>query len=320
MDKTLSIVIITRNTKDLVTNLIDSIAKDCFLSAHLREIIIVDNGSDDGTREAFEARGPGLCYLRNESNCGFAAAVNRGWKKAKGAFVLFLNSDTRVVPGSVEQMIDVMVANSRIAVCGPQLVYEDLRLQRSTATVPSILFEIIPRSLWERVVQSRPSSVTKGDSGDPRPVDSLIGAAIVVKKDVLQNMEGFDERFFFFLEETDFCIRARKAGYDVVSVPKALIIHLQGKTVGKQWVNGRIEYNISLYKFIRKYHSLLYYRAFQFLRVLKSTLFLLVLTCCFPLVLFRRRTKRSYLYYTRLLRWHLKGCPDHGGLRISPRE
>lgn len=319
MEKSLSIVIITRNTRDLVKDLLGSIVRDDSLVPRLSEIVIVDNGSHDGTRETLEAMGVDLCYVYNELNLGFAAAVNVGWKKAKGFFVLFLNSDTILVPGSVVRMLDFMNMNDSVAICGPQLVHHDFRQQRSAATPPSLLFEVVPRSLWER--RSVFHGPLKGITSDaPLSVDSLVGAAIVVRRTVLANLAGFDEQFFFFLEETDFCIRARKAGYDVMFVPEAKIVHLQGRTVAKKWVSGRIEYNISLYKFIRKYHGPFYYRAFQSLRVVKSMFFVLLLTCFFPVVLIRPRTKRSYLYYTHLLAWHLHGCPDQGGLKATPPE
>jgi len=127
----------------------------------------------------------------------------------------------------------------------------------------------------------------------------------------LEKVGGFDERYFFFLEETDLCVRVRQAGYEVVFFPEAKIIHLQGKTVRKSWVNGRMEYNISLHKFMKKHHVPAYYKTFVAVRFIK-TLFSIVF---FPLVFFGQRMRLNYLYYLRLMKWYLRGCPDDMGLR-----
>ncbi|MBP1746909.1 MAG: putative glycosyltransferase, partial [Deltaproteobacteria bacterium] len=161
----------------------------------------------------------------------------------------------------------------------------------------------------------RPSSLV------PRPsaffdVPSLIGAAIVVRRKLLHDLGGFDERFFFFLEETDLCVRAREIGALVVFLPHVKVVHLQGKTVRRQWIKGRIQYNISLYKFIRKHHAVLYYSIFQGVRFAKSFIVPLVLSIL-PFLLLHRRTRRTYIYYLKLLLWHLRGCPDNAGLFIS---
>ncbi len=133
---------------------------------------------------------------------------------------------------------------------------------------------------------------------------------------VFRSLRGLDEQFFFFLEETDFCVRARKKSYRVLFVPSARVVHLQGKTVKQAWVRGRIEYAISLYKFIQKYHSGAYFKLFVLVRLAKSVLFLLVSTLLVFLLL-DASVRRRYAYYSRLLLWHIQGCPDDAGLRAN---
>jgi GT2 family glycosyltransferase len=146
-------------------------------------------------------------------------------------------------------------------------------------------------------------------------VESLIGAALLIRRTVLDALDGFDERFFFYLEETDFCLRAGRLGYRVVFFPGARLIHLQGKTVRQSWVAGRMEYSISLYKFLKKYRSGLYYGTFVAVRAGKAVLFLLPVTLL-PFLLAAKSIRRKYSYYIRLLTWHLRGCPDNAGLRL----
>ena len=142
-------------------------------------------------------------------------------------------------------------------------------------------------------------------------VPSLIGAAILVRREILESIDGFDERFFFFLEETDLCVRVWQAGYKVVFIPEARIVHLQGKTVRKSWISGRMEYNISLHKFIKKHHALVYYGIFVTIRFIKA----LFLAALFPLIFFGPRMRMKYSYYVKLISWYFRGCPDNAGLR-----
>ncbi|OPY79875.1 MAG: N-acetylglucosaminyl-diphospho-decaprenol L-rhamnosyltransferase [Syntrophorhabdus sp. PtaU1.Bin153] len=334
----LSIVIITRNTKDLVANLLESIKKDRALEPFLREVILVDNGSSDGTDAMVEERFPGVSLLRNTENRGFAAAANAGIRCSGGEHILLLNSDTLLIEGEVAKMLEFMNSNKDVGICGPQLVHGDMTPQRSYAHIPSLLFEIVPRSFLEFALPSRFSTKGPGRGAhalarrprdeyrelDPHqetaatPVDvpSLIGAAVMGRRETLDRVGGFDERFFFFLEETDLCLQIKKTGMRVVFFSQSRVIHLQGKTVRKNWVRGRIQYNISLYKFIQKHRRTSYYRAFQAVRIGKC-FFMIVLLSVLPFLLVRERTRRTYLYYFELFLWHLRACPDNAGLLAS---
>ena len=320
-DGNLSIIVISKDTKDLLKNLLGSIYADKSLAESLKEIILVDNASADGTDELIKKDFPMVIYLRNEQNMGFAAAVNRGFLNSSGEYVFLLNSDTLLIEGNAVKMLKFMETNRDVGICGPQLVYPDMRPQRSFAYVPSLFLEIVPRSLLELLFPHRYSAKQPGSRHASRvtrhgiiDVPSLIGAAIMVRKSLFQALDGFDERFFFFLEETDFCVRTESAGYRVVFYPDAKVIHLQGKTVGKNWVKGRIEYNISLNKFIRKHHSLFYFAVFTSVRFIKNLISLILFSVLSPFLL-RARLRRTRAYYFSLFLWHLKGCPEKGGLR-----
>jgi N-acetylglucosaminyl-diphospho-decaprenol L-rhamnosyltransferase len=309
----LSIVIVTRNTKDILQELLLSIELDQSIKSVLKETIVVDNGSIDGTIEMLSGHFPWVTHVYDRENMGFAAAVNRGYRCSSGDLVLLLNSDTRLIPGELLKMIHHFEQNKTIGIIGPQLVYEDMKPQRSYATPPSLVTEVVPKFVLEILWPRRFGGKGAG-AKSPAEVESLIGAAILVKRKVLDRLAGFDERFFFFLEETDFCLRARRQGFGVVFFPGSRTIHLQGKTVKKSWIPGRLEYAISLYKFIGKYHSGLYYSTFMAVRCAKSLLFV-VPTTVLPFLLLKDSTKRKYVYYLRLLLWHFRGCPDDEGLR-----
>jgi len=328
LQRELSIIIITKDTRELLDELLESINQDSLLAPYLKEIILVDNASADGTDNLVKSKYPGVFYVRNDSNIGFGAAANKGVSSSKGKYFLLLNSDTRLIEGEISKVYEYMVENQSVGMCGPLLVYHDMRPQRSFAYVPTLLMEIIPKSILE-IVYPKKYSVKKHSacmsqtnaSGNlchanknAFEVESLIGAAIMVQKAAFDKLGGFDERFFFFLEETDLCVRMRINGKIVVFAPDAKIIHHQGKTVGKNWVRGRIEYNISLYKFIEKHHGVLYCTAFMCVRFLKS-FFVSALLSVLPFMLADRGIRKRYGYYVRLFLWHLKGCPDKEGLR-----
>ena len=313
MNTKVSIVIITKDTKELLKGLLNSIKNDLSLQPYVGKIIIIDNASADATEEVIREKFPAVVYVKNERNMGFAFSANKGTSLAEDEYILFLNSDTVLMRGELEKMVCFMDNNADVAICGPQLVYPDMKLQRSFAAVPSLARELIPlrknRGQGLSVRGQRPDSLIH----DSRTFDvgSLIGAAILVRRTTLKALNGFDERFFFFLEETDLCVRVWQAGRKVVFFPEARIIHLQGKTVRKSWISGRIEYNISLHKFIKKHHTPVYFGIFVVVRFIKA-LFLVVL---FPLFFFGKRMRMKYTYYVRLISWYFRSCPDNAGLR-----
>lgn len=313
MKPKLSIIIITKDTEGLLKNLLDSIRSDNSLTELRPEVIVVDNNSRDGTEEMLNKCFPEIMYVKNEKNLGFATSANRGFFHSKGDYVLFLNSDTIVLPDEIKKMVNFLEENENVGICGPQLVYDDMRPQRSFAYVPKLMFEFIPRSLLELFFPNKYKG-KKSKIDMPFDVESLIGAAFMVRRKVFETLGGFDERFFFFLEETDMCVRSRKGGFRVVFLPDSKIVHLQGKTVSKVWVRGRIEYNISLYKFIKKHHRLSYFYAFVCMRFIKSFIIVVLLTV-FPVLVINRHIRRSYNYYIKLFSWHLRGCQDKDGIR-----
>lgn len=300
----LSIVIITKDTRELLEGLLGSIARDASLRSFGTEIIIIDNASTDGTGDLVKGLFPGVEYVRNDHNRGFAASVNQAAALARGRYILLLNSDTLLIEGEVAKMIAGAGQIADLAVMGPQLVYEDLGVQRSVAAIPGLAAELLPG--LHRVNHSVPDS-----GGTFRDVESLIGAAIMIRKEAFDHLNGFDERFFFFLEETDFCLRARLKGYRVVFFPAARIVHFQGRTVRKTWVKGRMEYNISLRKFIKKHHGPVYALAFDSVKFLKAFIFIVMV----PVLLFGSRSRLRYSYYLKLVIWYLRMCPDNAGLR-----
>ncbi len=234
----LSIITVSYNTKDLLERCLSSVRQ--FPPRFAFEMFVVDNGSMDGSPEMVTVRFPNVRLIRNEANRGFAAANNQALQVAKGENILFLNSDTELLPGSLAPLIMYLESNPTVGVVGPTERTGDGIPYPTICPFPDLLFLFLThtglrhrfyrnrvinpyRRLWEK------AQVT----GEPTVVDWLSGAGLMVRRKVLEEVGLFDERYFFYMEETDLCKRARAAGWLVVFVPTAVIIHHGGQSEGK---------------------------------------------------------------------------------------
>jgi len=167
MSGMLSIVVITRDTKELLRQLLRSIGQDGSLKAFLRETIIIDNASADGTGDMAGSEFPWAVYIRNDRNRGFAASANQGIGRSTGKYALLLNSDTIFIEGEIAKMLAFMEDNVDVGICGPQLVYPDMRPQRSSASIPSLLTEVFPFLVKKLSALSRKrSAVSRQQTAD----------------------------------------------------------------------------------------------------------------------------------------------------------
>ena len=174
----------------------------------------------------------------------------------KGRYALLLNSDAVLTPGAVNKLWDFCESNERAAIVCGQLLNADGSKQNSIASFPSLLTLTVNDSLLEYLFPRwYPSKRYKHSS--PIEVDSVIGACMMIRKKALEETGAFDERYFFFFEETDLAYTMRLKGWKVYQVPDAFIYHLQGQSIGHK-AGSRIEFYRSRYHFLRKWHSPLY--------------------------------------------------------------
>lgn len=219
--KDVSVIIVNYNTKGLVSDCLDSIfSKTVGLDF---EVIVVDNASTDGSRELFQADGR-IIYVCNETNLGFGRANNRGLGQASGRNVLFLNSDTLIRGNAVKTLSDYLDSHPEAGACGANLFTREGRPNQSYMPFrPGIRAELM------RFFELDPEVFNS--SGRPKRVGFISGADLMVRKAVLDEVGAFDERFFLFFEETELCARINAAGYAIVSVPEAEIVHFGGASV-----------------------------------------------------------------------------------------
>jgi GT2 family glycosyltransferase len=308
----LSVLIINWNTRDYLVNCLRSLMQT---EGSPWEIIVVDNGSPDGSGVEVKRLFPAVRLIENDSNLGFAKAVNQGLRVFSGRYALLLNPDTQVKEGSVEKLLSFMEAHPKAGAAGGQLLNSDGSKQNSIANFPSLATELLNKRVLRRLAPKR-------FPGKERPyaeaieVDSVIGACMMVRREAMEEVGLLDEDYFLFLEETDWCFRMRKAGWRVYYIPQAEIIHFQGKSAETEKGKARIEYYRSRYHYFRKNRGDFRSSVLFIGLIIKLSVELAFGTMACVLTLFmvkRWRTKLStYLY---LMWWHLRLCPQEMGLR-----
>jgi GT2 family glycosyltransferase len=196
------------------------------------ECIVVDNGSSDGSDKRIEGCDPLVRLVRTGGNLGFAVACNIGARCARGRYLLFLNPDARVTGDALEKTLDYLdaPANQRIGILGVQLRDGAGSVARSCARFPGARSMTLHALGIDRVVPSVGYVMVDWDHGNTRIVDHVIGAYYLVRREVFDAVQGFDERFFLYLEDLDFSLRAKRAGWDSVYLTEVAAYHAGGGT------------------------------------------------------------------------------------------
>jgi GT2 family glycosyltransferase len=262
----LSIIIVSYNTKKLLEDCLKSIYdgyKDT--GGYKMETFVVDNGSNYNVKSQIsnlkkKYKKLNIILIENKENLGFAKANNLGAKNSKGKFIFFLNPDTKVCPGSLEKVVKFLETHPSVGIVGPQLLNEDGSFQPSTGLFPSLPSLIIekPIDFLEKVFKENAHSflgyfaVKWRKFKEPTRVDWVSGAALMCRREVFEEIHGFDGNFFMYFEEVDFCLRSQKAGWEVYFLPQARIYHLRGKSQpAKSRQKAKIYYQSQDYLFAK---------------------------------------------------------------------
>jgi len=302
----LSIIIVNFNSNNLLKNCLQSIFRT--IQNISFEIIVVDNASTDGSVGMLLREFPQIRLVENDKNRGFGAANNQGLSMMNGDYALLLNTDTILTENAVSELFSFMQKHPDAAmVCG-QLLNADGSKQNSIAPFPSFWTLLFNLSLLELLFPKQFPSKRYAHR-EPLEVESGIGACLLVRKQAIQRVGLFDERYFFFFEETDWAFRMKNAGWRIYHVPSAFIYHFQGQSIGQN-IASRIEFYRSRYQFIRKWESSFRYYSFSsliFLRLLIN--WLLTFMANFLMLGFSRKMRNKWFIYSQLIFWHLKGRP-----------
>lgn len=235
----LAAIIVSWNVRDYLADCLRSVYTDLQRCELNGEVWVVDNASTDGTQELLTDLFPQVNLLFNDGNPGFGAANNQAMRAAASAdgvpprYFLLLNPDTLVRPGALGQMVACLDEMPEAGVVGARLVYGDGRFQHSAFNFPGVTqlaFDLfpLPNRLYESGLNGRYPRKCYRPSGRPFAVDHPLGAAMLVRRDVAEATGGFDESFYMYCEEIDWCWRIREAGWSIFTVPRAEVVHYGG--------------------------------------------------------------------------------------------
>ena len=243
-------------------------------------VLVIDNGSNDGTLGIVDREFPAVRTIVSAENCGYGKALNLGIARTHSEFVLVANADTVFPAGAVHALASFLETSPRAGVVGPQQVFPDGKWQRSYGRIPGIVEalqglmgitsarQLVARVLWPGNVINR-----------PRRVGYVDGAVMMLRRSAFDEVRGFDEHFYYYGEDSDLCFRLKKAGWDVMSLPRARVTHVRGgssiRVEGfsekflRAYVNASVQFARRHY---RGWHAWLYLR----LRALQSREMVLV--------------------------------------------
>jgi GT2 family glycosyltransferase len=244
---TVTVVIVNWNGMEFLPDCLASLAANPPSGEY--EVVVVDNLSTDASREWLVSDAARANFgdgnyrvILNGENSGFASANNLAFQDTTGEFILMLNPDTVVKRGAIDRLIQTLSSERRIGAVAPKIINEDGTLQASVGYFPpnplviAITEFSLSRLLPKRLRRKFYSEHWEYD--EERAVPVIWGAAILAKREMIEQVGGLDEDFFMYGEDVEWCARINRRGWKTVFVPEASIIHLGGKSSEQAWESG----------------------------------------------------------------------------------
>jgi N-acetylglucosaminyl-diphospho-decaprenol L-rhamnosyltransferase len=209
----LSVSIVNTNSRELLLACLETLPRG------RAEVVVLDNASEDGSADAVRERFPDVRVIAQTHRAGFGANHNTVIRATEGRYVYVLNEDTTAEDWAFDRLVAYLDAHPRVAAVGPRLVYPDGSLQDSAWRFPTPLVSTLGLLTVGKV------GVKQSGGDGPRVVDWVMGAALVLRREALDEVGLFDEEFFLYSEEVDLQFRLREAGWDVHYFPEATVVH-----------------------------------------------------------------------------------------------
>jgi len=247
-----SVLIASYNTRDLLLQAVASTLEPGV------ETIVVDNGSVDGSADAVAEQFPAIRLVRSDSNLGFAGGTNRAACEAGGRTLLLLNPDAALTPGALGLLVDVLASHPRAGAVGPALLYPDGRPQSAAFHFPGlnqVLLDLFP---VPRLMESRFNGRVQARVA--QPIDHPLGACMLIRRAAWEEVGPLDEGYFMYLEEVDWCRRARALGWQTWYEPAARVVHHAGAATSQQPEAMYAQLWRSRLRYYQRYHGPLYNR------------------------------------------------------------
>ncbi len=229
------------------------------------EVLVVDNASSDGSADMVAHDYPQVRLVRNAENVGYSRAVNQAIHAASGHFVLILNPDIEVLPGSIDALLEHMGRHPKTGIAGGKLINPDGTLQyscRTFYTFSTLLYRRTPLGkLFPKSRVVRDHLMLDWDHASAREVDWMLGACLMVRTEAIREVGLMDERFFMYFEDVDWCYRMKQHGWQVMYVPDAVMkhVHKRESAGGGGLGNRRLQAHLhSMFRFFDKWNVLLY--------------------------------------------------------------
>lgn len=247
-----SVIIVNYNTRELLREALQSVCA----STLSKEIIVVDNGSTDGSIEMVRGAYPVVHLICNKTNERFAKPNNVAMSRARGQFFLLLNSDAALRPGALEKLVRYLDEHTDVAIIGPQLLNADGSVQPSCKGFVSLWTHLCDMFGFDRIFHSirlfTKHEMTYFDHRMELEVDHIMAAAILVRAESVAQVGMFDEELSIYYNDLDWSLRMRNAGWKIVFHPQAQVIHHQGKTASM--MNTKFEIFDEVYRNVFHYY------------------------------------------------------------------
>jgi N-acetylglucosaminyl-diphospho-decaprenol L-rhamnosyltransferase len=250
-----SVVTVSRNTRDLLRQCLTSLESD----RAIIEVLLIDAASADGSAEMVAREFGWVRLLPARENLGFTRGNNRGLRVARGRHLLLLNPDTAVQTGAIEAMASYLDGHPDVGAVGPQLRFGDGSVQRSRYRFPGKATGFVESTVLERLPVSRrlvrDFYLQDRRDDELQEVDWLRGACLMIRRETARAVGLLDEGFFMYSEETDLCRRIRSAGWKIVYLPRAVVVHHEGKSSEQVPAARDLHFHESRFRYYRKHHG-----------------------------------------------------------------
>lgn len=265
----LSIVVVSWNVRELLEQCLQSLLRGASWDApgvwrtlagdRRFEVLVVDSASTDGSPDMVRDRFPEVRLYASDENLGYTGGNNLGLKESLGRYALLLNPDTEVINGALDQMVTYLEEHADVGVVGPQLLYPDGRIQSSRRRFPSLATALVDSTFLEKWFPKHPTirhyRVLDRPDDEVSEVDWLVGACLLVRRRVVEEVGLLDEEYFMYSEELDWQRRIRNAGWKVVYLPQAQVLHYEGKSSAQVGALTHIRFSRSKVRYFQKYHG-----------------------------------------------------------------
>ena len=251
--QTVSIIVVTHNSQPVLIPFLESLS--IALSNITAQVIVIDNASQDGTLDVIKSRYPQAQLIENNENIGFARAVNQGAKLAQSEWLLLLNPDLELESDCIRNLIEQASSYKDIGLATGRIKFPDGSFQSVCRNLPTLGNLIFSRGFFLSRIFSKSQAYTLPDYDNNTPVPAVAGTMMLTRRSIWEQLGGFDERFFMFMEDTDLSKRAIEIGLINQYLPSATAIHKWGRGSSISHQRRRYYHHLSLWHYFRKHNN-----------------------------------------------------------------